>query len=70
MVVISDYISIILGSTLIFVGCAYLFYFFPKIAKQQDNVISIIALKVASWLVMGGLLLIVLGCVYLMKIVP
>jgi len=67
---VNEWIAIIVGSVLIFVGCAYLFYFSPRIAKNQNNTISIVALRVSSWLVAGGLILAFLGVLHLMGIIP
>jgi len=62
--------SVILGLALICVSCYYLFHVFPKIAKGQDITISIVALRVSSWLVIGGFIIILLGLLYLMRIIP
>ena len=63
-------ISIISGLTIISIACYYLFYGLPRIAKKQDTATSIMALRVSSWLVIGGFIMMLLGVLYLMRIIP
>ena len=70
MCVNNGWVSLILGLTLIGVGCHYLFHVFPKIARKQDATISTVALRVSSWLVVGGLAMMFLGILNLMGIIP
>lgn len=63
-------ISIILGLAITCVGCYYLFYGLPKISEKQNATTSLMAQKVSSWLVVGGLVMMFLGILYLMGIVP
>ena len=70
MCIDKELVPIAIGLALIFVGSAYLFLVSPFIAKRQDTAISIVALKVASWLVAGGLLVTVLGILYFMEAIP
>ena len=42
----------------------------PRRAKETNASISIIALRASSWLVIGGLIIMVLGFLYLMGLIP
>jgi uncharacterized membrane protein len=64
------WISVIIGLVLTFAACFYLFHMFPRIAKNQSNVISIVALRFSSWLGLGGLIMLFLGILYLMNKLP
>lgn len=63
-------VSIVLGLAIISIACYYLFYGLPRIAKKQDTATSIITLRVSSWFVIGGLIMMFLGILYLMGIIP
>jgi len=64
------WISIAIGLGFIGIACYHLFYGLSKINQKQDTKISVLALRVSSWLVIGGFIMIFLGLLYLMGIVP
>jgi len=68
--VLASWISISLGLILIGIACYYLFYRFNRIVESTKTSISIVALRVSSWLAVGGLILILLGFLNLMGIIP
>jgi len=70
MCVDRELVPIAIGLALTFVGCVYLFLVSPFIAKRQNTAISVVALKVSSWLVAGGLVVTVLGILYFMGTIP
>jgi len=63
-------LSIMLGLTLIGASSYYLYYGFGIISKQQKTNISVVALRVSYILAIGGLIVIVLGLLFLMEIIP
>jgi len=66
----AGWVSLLIGSALVSVSCTYMFYLFPIIAKRQNTAISISALRFCSWLGLGGLIFLLLGILYLMRIIP
>jgi hypothetical protein len=44
--------------------------FLPEKAKETDSSVSLTALKASSWLVIAGIILMIIGFLYLMNIIP
>lgn len=63
-------ISIVLGLILIGTACYYLFYGLDRFPEKKKVAVSIVALRVSSWLAIGGLILVFLGILNLMRIIP
>lgn len=51
-------------------GYCCLVWVLPKKARETDTSISIIALRASFWLVIGGIIIIFLGFLYLMSVIP
>lgn len=63
-------LTIVIGSLLLIVPSYYILHHFGKIAKEQETTISIHALKHASRLAIAGIIILIIGILYLMKIIP
>jgi hypothetical protein len=61
-------VSILVGILILSVSSYYQYKVFPKIAKDQDTVLSIHALRHSSFLSLVGSLFILIGILYLMLI--
>lgn len=61
--------AIIIGAILIGVGYGSLFLVFKSSVKSDTN-LSFTAIKAAYTLVVGGLVVVILGLLYLMRILP
>jgi hypothetical protein len=70
MPILSGWISIILGSTLVAVACYYLFHAFPRIVKDKNLPISMTALRFSYWLGISGLVMLFLGVLHFMRVIP
>jgi len=64
------FLLVIVGSALASFGCYQLFYNLPNKVKNQNNTISIISLRVSSWLVLAGVIAIFLGLLHLIGVIP
>jgi uncharacterized membrane protein len=63
-------LTFLLGSVVLVCGYYHLVYVLPRMAKDMETRVSMEALKVSFWLVIFGLIIIVLGVLYLMGILP
>ena len=63
-------LAITFGIFILGVGYYCLVSVLPKKAKEKDTSISIIALRASFWLVIGGIVIIFLGFLYLMGVIP
>jgi hypothetical protein len=58
------------GGGILCIGYLNLVHWLPKKTKNLDTVLSIQALKASFWLVIFGLVIIILGLLYLIDLVP
>lgn len=63
-------LALIIGSGILALGYLSLVVILPLIDKKKDTRISIVALRASSWLVIGGLTIIILAFLHLMSILP
>ena len=63
-------IPIAIGSSFIIISSFYLFHHYGKIVKKQKTTLSIFALRHASILGISGILIVLLGILYLIEAVP
>jgi len=63
-------LAVFIGICVSAIGYYCLISFLPKKAKERDTSISMTALTTSFWLVIGGIIIIVLGFLYLMGIIP
>jgi heme/copper-type cytochrome/quinol oxidase subunit 2 len=63
-------LAVFIGICVSVIGYYCLISFLPKKAKERDTSISMTALTTSFWLVIGGIIIIVLGFLYLMGIIP
>jgi ABC-type multidrug transport system permease subunit len=63
-------LPLLLGVLIVVAGYYHLIYKLPKMAKDVETRLSIEALRVSFWLVIFGLIIIILGLLYLMDVLP
>jgi Ca2+/Na+ antiporter len=63
-------LPLLLGSLILICGYYQLIYKLPKMTKDIETSISMETLRASFWLVIFGLVIIVLGLLYLMGILP
>jgi hypothetical protein len=63
-------LAFLLGGLILIYGYYHLVYVLPRIMKDMETRVSIEALRASFWLVIFGLVIILLGLLYLMKILP
>lgn len=63
-------VILVLGGGISCVGYLNLIHFLPNKTKNQDTVISIQAVKASFWLVIFGLIIIILGLLYIINLTP
>lgn len=62
--------TIVFGAGVLGVAYRHLVLVLPKKAKETNTSISVMALRASFWLVIGGLIIAVLGFLYLMGLIP
>ena len=63
-------LAVTFGFFILGIGYYSLVSVLPKKAKETDTSISITALRASCWLIIGGIIIILLGFLYLMNIIP
>lgn len=63
-------LPLLVGILIVLVGYYHLIYKLPRISREFETRLSMEALRVSFWLVIFGLIIIVLGVLYLMDILP
>lgn len=63
-------LALLMGLGILATGYTFLVLILPFISKRTDTSVSIEAMRASSWLIIGGLIIIILGFLYLMEIVP
>jgi len=63
-------LALLLGGIILACGYYHLIYVLPKMTKDMETRISMEALRTSFWLVMFGLVMIILGLLYLMNLLP
>lgn len=61
---------IAIGFSMLGLSCYYLFHRFGEIVEKQSTSVTATALDVSSKLAIGGLIVIILGVLYLMGVLP
>jgi len=62
--------AFLLGGIILVCGYYHLIYKLPKMTKDMETRISMEALRTSFWLVIFGLVMIILGLLYLMNLLP
>jgi hypothetical protein len=63
-------LAFLLGGVILACGYYHLVYVLPRMAKDIETRLSMEALRVSFWLVIFGLIIIILGFLYLMNLLP
>jgi amino acid permease len=63
-------LAFLFGGLLLAYGYYHLVYVLPKMTKDVETRISMEALRASFWVVIVGLIIIVLGLLYLMNLLP
>jgi quinol-cytochrome oxidoreductase complex cytochrome b subunit len=63
-------LALMIGLGILATGYISLVLILPFISRKTDTSISIEALRASSWLVIGGLIIVILGFLYLMGLIP
>ena len=63
-------LAVTFGICILGIGYYCLVSVLPRKAKETDTSISMTALRASSWLVIGGIIIIFLGFLYLMGVIP
>lgn len=63
-------LAFLLGGIILVCGYYHLIYVLPRMTKDMETRLSMEALRVSFWLVIFGLIMIVLGILYLMNLLP
>lgn len=63
-------LAFLLGGLILAFGYYHLVYVLPRMAKDMETRVSMEALRASFWLVVFGLIIIVVGLLYLMNMLP
>jgi len=64
------FLAFLLGGIILVCGYYHLIYILPKMTKDIEARISMEAIRTSFWLVIFGLIMIILGLLYLMNLLP